>query len=120
MTTTFAVNSQNDIYIGTDGNLAIFFDLEATLQACEQAAKTQLAEMVLQTNLGLPNFQTLWIGNPSIQQWEAALISNLQTVDGVNQVSSVIITQTESTLNYTATIQTIFGTGSINGELSIP
>ena len=115
MTQTFAVNQYNDIYIGEDGNLAIVYDLTATTQACQQAAKTILGEMIYAADQGLPYFEAVWIGVPQIAQYEAALRSAFLGVPGVLQVISLVLTQTENNLNYTATIMTTYGQGVISG-----
>jgi hypothetical protein len=112
---TLAVNSNNDIYVGNDGNLAIVYNLEATLQACAQAAKTQLGEMVLATDQGIPNFQTVWVGTPNLPQFEAAVRYALLNVPGVTGIQSFITSMQGTSLLYTAIIVTIYGTGNING-----
>ena len=106
---TFAVNSANDIYLDALGNLAFAFDLTAITQECQQAAKTLLGEMVYNTNQGIPYFQTLWIGVPNVQQFTAALRRAFLAVGGVLEVVSLITSQTNNTLSYTAVIRTIYG-----------
>jgi hypothetical protein len=113
----FAVNSNNDIYLGKDGNLAIVFDLQGTLQACAHASKTLLGEMIFATNQGLPNFQLIWVGVPNIQQYEAALRATLAEVDGVLEIVSFLADLSDNTLTYTVTIRTIYGVGVVNGVL---
>lgn len=115
MTQTLAVNKNNDLYIGRDGNLVIFFGLDAVLQACEHAVKAQLGEMVLATDQGIPNFQLIWNGTPNLIQWEAALRRAISQVSDVIEVVSLVATQDGNVLNYTATIRTIYGEGSISG-----
>jgi hypothetical protein len=115
MTQTIAVDKNNDMYIDANGNLAIVFGLQATLQACAQAAKAQLGEMVLATDQGIPYFQQVWIGVPNLQQFEAALRSAFLGVSGVIEVVSLSLSQTSNTLSYTAVIRTIYGAGAING-----
>lgn len=115
MPLTFAVNQNNDIYIGPDGNLVLISGINAILQACEQAAKTQLGEMVLETNQGIPNFQTVWVGTPNLQQWEAALRLALQNVPGVIGIKSIAFSTQNGVLSYNAVIETDEGIGAING-----
>lgn len=110
---TFAVNTQNDIYLGTDGNLAVVYDMQGTLQACAHATKTLLGEMIFSTNEGLPNFQLVWVGVPNLQQYEAAVRATLLAVDGVVEIVSFLIDLNDNTMTYTATIRTIYGTGTI-------
>lgn len=115
MVQTLDTNANNDIYIGPDGNLAIARGIQGVLKACETASKAQLGEMVLTQGLGIPNFQTIWIGVPNFPLWESYLVATLQSVPGVTNVQSVAISDADNTLSYSATIQTIYGTGTING-----
>ena len=80
---TLAVNAQNDIYIGDDGNIALVFNLQGTLQACAHSGKTILGEMIFAANQGLPNFQLIWVGVPNLQQYETAVPATLLAVYGV-------------------------------------
>ena len=115
MTQTFSTNADNDIFLSADGNLSISTGITAVEQACATASKAQLGEMVLQTNKGIPNFQTVWIGNPNIAQFESALITTLLSVDGVNQVQALSTNATSGKLSYNATIKTQYGLGAVNG-----
>jgi hypothetical protein len=115
MTQLFATNDTNDMYIGKDGNLVIFRDLPAILQACEHVAKTILGEMILAIDQGIPYFQTVWNGSPNYQQFAAALRNAFLGVDGVVEVVSLIVSQTTEVVSYNAVIRTIFGGGAISG-----
>lgn len=115
MTRVFTVDSNNDLIIQGDGLMGLSNGLQATLQACEHAAKAQLGEMVLAVNNGVPNFQTIWQGAPNIAQFEAYLLRELQNVDGVIEVTSLNASASNNILNYNATIRTIYGEGAING-----
>lgn len=109
----------NDLYLDPDGNLSVSFDLQAVLEGCAQAAQTLLGEILLNTAQGIPYFQTVWAGVPNSQQFNAALRSAFLNVPNVTQVISLITTQENNTLTYSAVIQTIYGvtpvTGVING-----
>lgn len=115
MTQIFAVDENNDLYVGPGGTVAIARDLEAVLQACDHAAKTILAEMVLATDQGLPYFEAAWAGTPNVSQFEAALRAALLAVDGVTGVSALSIGQIANALTYQAQIVTVFGAGNVNG-----
>lgn len=109
----FAVNSNNDVFIGNDGNLAIVTDLDGTLQSCEHAVKTILGEMILAVDEGIPDFETVWNGVPNLQQYEAAIRSAILNIDGVVEITSFFTERDKGTLKYTAVIKTIYGVGSI-------
>lgn len=113
MFSTFAVNENNDLYLDQYGNLAIATGIMAIMQGCAQAAKTLLGEMVFNINQGLPYFEQVWVGVPNIQQWTAALRSAFFTVPGVIEVVSLITSQDNNTLTYTAVIRTSVGTGTV-------
>ncbi len=109
-----------DIYLNSLNNIAISSDLidgdlQATLQACAQAARTLLGEMIYNVNAGIPYFQTVWNGIPNIQQYNAALRQSFLAVTGVVEVVSLITSQVDNTLQYTAIIKTLYGSGGING-----
>lgn len=105
----------NDMYLDDSGNIAMVSDVEAVLQTCAHVAKTILGEMVLQSNLGIPNFETVWQGVPNIFQYEVAVRSAILSVPGVVEVVSFNSVLVGNTLQYTAVIRTIYGEGEISG-----
>lgn len=115
MSRVFTVDSNNDLVLATNGNLSISSGLQAVMQACEQAAKAQLGEMILAVDEGMPNFDVVWNGAPNIPQFEAYLIARLNSVEGVTEVSEVSASASAGVLTYTATIKTIYGDGVLNG-----
>ena len=115
MARTLSVNANNDIYLDHLGNLSVSFDLQAVLQDCAQKAKTRLGECVFNTNVGIPFFETVWIGTPNIPQFQAALRAAFLSVDGVVEVISLMTSQIDDRLTYTAVIRTIYGAGGISG-----
>lgn len=115
MSRVIAVDSKNDLYIGPDGSLATATDLEAVMQACQQAAQTQLGEMIYAVDQGLPNFAAVWNGAPNLSQFEASLRATLLAVEGVTAVVSLAATRAGNKLTYQATIETIYGLGALNG-----
>lgn len=115
MPLTLAVNENNDIYLDANGNLALATGIDAVLILCARAAKAQLGEMVLNTDQGMPNFQTIWNGSPNVAQFEAALRRTLLQVVDVLGVTGIDVALTNNVLRYTATIITAYGEGVING-----
>ena len=110
---TFAVNDVNDIYLDPLGNIAFAYDLTAILQQCQQAAQTLLGEMVYNVNEGIPYYQVLWIGIPNVTQFTAALRRAFLAVGGVVEVVSLITSQVDNTLSYSAVIRTVYGTSPL-------
>jgi hypothetical protein len=115
MTITFGLNSNNDLYLDASGNLAILTGIEAVEQCCETASKAQLGEMVLEIGLGLPNFQSIWVGTPNYSLWQSYLVTALNNVIGVNEVVSVSYQVADGILNYTATIASQYGSAEVTG-----
>ena len=108
----------NDMYLDDFGNIALVYDLEAVLQGCRQAALTQLGEIVLATNQGIPYQTAIWVGVPNIAAYEAALRTAWLSLTGVVSIIQLTTVFVSPTLSYSATINTIFGSGSIaSGEI---
>lgn len=112
---TIAVDANNDLFIGADGLLSLVDGLTATLQAAQQAAQTQLGEMLYAVDQGIPNFEAVWNGAPNLAQFEAYLRRAISAVDGVTGIQGLTVTARNNTLTYVATIQTIYGPGVLNG-----
>jgi hypothetical protein len=114
MTRTFGVNASNDLFIGDDGNLTIVTGLEAVQQACAQAAKTLLGEMILATDQGIPYFDAVWSGDPDTSRFEAALRIAILDVEGVTEVTNLTIVRSGDQLAYTAEIASVYGPGAVS------
>jgi hypothetical protein len=115
MTQSFATNSNNDLYIGTDGNLVIASGIEAVLFACANAAKAQLNEMIYAYDKGVANFQTIWTSAINVAQFESSVRTAILAVPGVTGISNFDMIVVNNSMNYSATIVTVFGIGEING-----
>lgn len=110
---TFTCNQNNDLFIGSDGNLAISKNLDAVLQACQTAAKAQYHEMIYAYDQGVANFETIWRNSTNIAQFEASVRAAIISVSGVTGISNFSVAVSNNVVSYSATIQTIFGTGNI-------
>jgi hypothetical protein len=107
----------NDIYLDKNGNLSLSYDLDSIIQQCSQAAKTQLGEMVLNINQGIPYFDQIWVGVVNVEPFASALRAAFLAIPDVVEVVSLITEQISNTLNYSAIIRTTFGTGAVNGAI---
>ena len=114
MTRTFSADGNNDLYLGPDGALAIVADKEAVMQAAQQAAQTQLGEMIYAVDQGLPNFGAVWNGAPNLSQFEAYLRRTILAVAHVVGIQSLTITARDNTLFYVAEIETDYGPGVLS------
>lgn len=115
MTLTFTTNSNNDIFIGDDGNLSISRGIDGVAKACETAVKAQLGEMMFAVDQGMPNFQVVWNGRPNVIQFEAYLRQTIMGVDGVTGINNIDTSIVGDILVYSAVITTIYGQVNING-----
>lgn len=113
MSQTFAADSNNDLFLDAAGNLAIASGLSAVSQNCEHAMKTTLGECIFDLPRGLPNFETVWNGNPNLAQYNLAGVLALQAVEGVVQVAAFESERVGDVLQYRATIQTIYGRATL-------
>lgn len=104
-----------DLYLDSYGNISVSYDLQAVLEECAQAAQTRLGELIYNVNVGIPYEQVLWTGTPNIEQFNAALRVAFLSIDQVTDVISLTMSQSNNTLSYTATINTTFGVGLVNG-----
>lgn len=115
MTRILATDENNDIFIGKDGRLAIHGGLDAVMQACEHAVTAQLGEMQYAVDRGIPTFTTIWNGTPNLGQFEAAVRQAILAVADVTQVTAFSAEVVGNVVRYTASIETIYGTGVVNG-----
>lgn len=115
MIRTFSTNNKNDLYLGPDRNLVMSTAIEGVKNACANAAKTQLGEMLLFSKEGIPNFTAVWGGNPNILQFEFSLRKTLLSVTDVVEITSLSITINNGILNYEAVILTTYGSLTLNG-----
>ena len=106
---TFTTDQNNDLYLTPSNSVAISSDLQAIMDTCEYTVQTVMGELILQGDVGIPNFQLIWNGNPNIPQAENALREAIMPVDGVTGVSELSAFVENNVLKYNATIQTIYG-----------
>jgi hypothetical protein len=119
MTKTFAVDENGDISVGPDGNFTILEGIEAVQNVCLDAVRTQLGEMVLAVDQGIPYFDAVWSGVPNIPQFEAALRKAVLAVDGVVRIISLNVIIQNDVLSYSMSILTSYGEGSISDTTAI-
>jgi len=111
---SLAIDSNNDIVLGADKNLALVSGPDAIAQNCTTAVQALQNEMMYAMQNGMPMFQTAW-DNFNPYQFEAAARNTLAAVEGVLSVQSFALTSANNALSYTAQITTTFGPLTING-----
>lgn len=112
---TFAVNSENDLYLGTDGNIALATDATALAQLSAQVVKALRGEMVFDVTRGMPNMTTAWAGSANVPQYEAAARQRLLALPDVRSIVSLVSARNGETLSYVAELRTTFGALTVNG-----
>jgi hypothetical protein len=113
MTRTFAIDANNDFLL-VGANLAIVTRVQAVLNICEHAAQAILEEMVFAKDQGMPYFETVWTGTPTTAPFEAAFRTRISQVEGVTEIQELTTAQVGDVMQYTATIRTVYGTGTIS------
>lgn len=116
MTFTFAINENGDTYLDGNGNIATLTGAEAVGQNCVTAMRAQRGEMQYAMQDGMPTAATAFDTYNPIA-FEAAARAVIKKVQGVISITSFTVKRVENTLNYAATIQTIFGQTTIQGSL---
>lgn len=117
MVQTLGTNQNNDLYVGTDGNLVLLKGLPAIEGACMTASRVRLGEEVLSTGAGQPMFEAIWTGVPNVTLYESYLRKTLQNVPGVNSVGKINSTLEGGAYSYTANIKTIAGSGTASATV---
>lgn len=112
----FAVDADNDIYLGADGHLAFNDELQALMQTAEHVMQSILGEMVHASSRGLPYRETVWCSAPNLRLFEDHARLTLISVKGVLSVDSFSCSATNNTLRYWATLRTAYGLGYLSGE----
>lgn len=106
---TFAVDENNDLVIGGDGNLRIVSDQQAAMIVCEQFARAARNEMIHRMNQGMPFFTVAFGEGSNLAQYEAAFRNRMRQIPQVIAVRSFNARLVDGTLRYDAEIQTRFG-----------
>lgn len=111
---TFAIDSYNDIIV-QNNSMLLHTDILAVQDVCLGVMQGNKGEMIFNQNAGIPYFDLVFTDQPNIAIFSNAAKNALLSVENVIDVPSFTATQTGNTLNYAATIQTSYGTGTING-----
>lgn len=114
---TIAVNADNDIYIGSDGNLAIVDGLESVKQRCEQAARILLNELPYAQTKGIPFFETPFGDVSKLGLYETYLRQQYLAVEDVTDVKYIRFNIEGTNLQYEAGILSTYGEATISGNL---
>lgn len=113
---TIKVDSNGD-RVTENGFFVYLYNLDAVIQTCEQVMKQQLGELQYDKTKGVEYFNNVFNGNANLQLFESQARQQLLNVEGVRSIQSFTYSQDNNELSYTATIETIYGTDTINGNV---
>jgi len=113
---TIEVNDSGDRVV-VNGVFSYLYDINALMQTCEQVMRQQFKELQYDQTKGIEYFNNVFNGNQNLQLFESQARQQLLNISGVNSIQSFTYSQSNNKLSYTATIKTIYGTGSINGNV---
>ncbi|CDL81111.1 hypothetical protein [Xenorhabdus szentirmaii] len=112
---TFAVDDNNDLTLGDDGNLALVRDAGAVKNLCLHYARALRGEMLHKVDKGIPYWKTTFGRNADIPMFEAAFRERMSEVDGVEEIVSFQAGIADNELHYIAVIRSIYGSFTLNG-----
>lgn len=114
MAQTIAIDANGDMFL-TGGNVTMLTNADAIGQDCITAMRAQLGEMQYAMQSGMPYFKTAFNTFTPIA-FASAGKKVIRAVQGVVDVTQFNVQLIDNVLNYTATIETIFGQTFINGQ----
>ena len=113
----FEIDSNNGFKV-TGGTLNRVTGIDEVVINCEHEAQVLQGEDPFDQNRGMPNFKTVWNGNPDIIQFEFHLRRVLLAVKNVTSVNNFIASISDNVLDYEITIVTPFGEATVTGSIS--
>ncbi len=113
--TGIALDDNQDIFLDSEGNLALCKDIEAVKTAVDCATKTNYGEIVLNTRLGIPFFETIFTAHPDIELWKSYMKEAILRVPKVIGIIAFKTYIEKSLLKYAVVINTEYGEAEING-----
>ena len=112
------IKHYNDLYLDQMGNIAMSnSDIEALKNVIENVVKTQMGELQLNINKGVPYFQTIFSHQTNVPYWKVYMIDAIENVEGVISCEyfNIDIDNEKNLLTYIASIKTEFGDILLNG-----
>lgn len=111
--------SYGDIYLDINNNIAIKSEEDALLDIITNVVRTRKYEIQYDMNKGIPYFETIFSDTGLLGLWRSYVIQEIENVDGVISIESLIYSLDESNkkLSYTCQIRTIYGESTLNGVI---
>lgn len=112
---TIGINSNNDIYIDSSGNLAIKQDREAIGDVLINKCQTNQGELLFNTEKGIDFFNTIF-GSPAyVDLFQNQLITEIENTESVQKINDYNANLDKNVYKYTVDVQTDYGSVSLNG-----
>lgn len=109
------LDDNNDIHIDEKtGNIALVQDIDAVKVAVLCATKTNYGEIQLNTQFGVPYFETIFVAHPDIELWKSYMKEAILSIPKVLNISYFATYIENSLLKYAVVINTEYGQGEIN------
>jgi hypothetical protein len=112
---TIAINSNNDIYLDGNNNIAMKKDINAIADIVLNKVRTNLGELQFNIDLGIPYFTTIFTSTPNFDLWQKFVEDSALSLDNVIEIVSFSKEINNYVLSYSMTIKTDFGSVTVNG-----
>jgi len=112
---TIAINSNNDIYLDSSGNLVVKSDLNAMGDILVNKSQTNIGELLYNATKGIDFFNTIFASPVYIDLYQNQLLTQLEQTNGVERIESYNADIINNVYKYQVEVQTEFGEVSLNG-----
>ena len=112
---TLAINTSNDIYINSVGNIVVKSDLEAMGDILVNKSQTNLGELLFNTEKGIDFFNTIFASPNYIDLYQNQLITQIEQTDKVERITNYDAEIDKNIYKYQVEVQTEYGEVSLNG-----
>lgn len=112
---TIAINTSNDIYLDSSGNLAIKSGLDAMGDILVNKAQTNYGELLFNNPKGIDFFNTVFSSPAYPDLFQNQLLNQFEDTEAVERIAGYTSNLKNNVYSYTAKIQTQYGEVNING-----
>ncbi len=112
---TIATDKNNDLFIDAGGSIAIVSDIDALANISKNAVLTNRGELTYNVQFGIPYMNTIFADVANTDIFQASIIQTLESLDGVERISSFAFEINNGIYSYQVEETTEFGTVVLNG-----
>lgn len=106
---TFPINSQNDLFLSDDGNLAMAEDKTALANIIQNVMQTRRGELRYDRSAGVPYFETLLGVSPNVELWKYYAGQEVERIDGISRVRQLVTRFSEGIFSYEMVVESTIG-----------